>query len=355
MRQNHSNAFDVLRLVLAVLVVYTHAHLLGGFGDEGFSRLVRHQTSAGSFAVLGFFGISGFLVTRSFITQETWKLFVKARLLRIIPGLLLALILTGFFFAPIISYLNASSGGWHAADATRFVVRNAFVKVHEWHVGNVLSGLPYEGSINGSLWSLFPELLCYGVVLVFGLAGTLRLARANLVLFLFVVLVCHITLVLAPSRDNLVPTILSLTKWAPYITAFLVGAAGYLYKDELNLGGRQALLWWMVVAALLKFGGWSLFAPLVLPLALIHAAYSCRISLPADLSYGIYVLHFPILHLVSASGLNRHGFPLYFFIGITLTALFACLSWFLVEKPALNLKTKGTPRMPPPDLGLLRS
>lgn len=336
----HQNAFDAVRLVLASLVVYSHAYFLGGFGGEGFAALVRHQTGAGTLAVLGFFGLSGFLVTQSFVARNDWKAFVASRLLRILPALYLALVLTAFVFAPAVSHFNATSGPWDPADAGTFVLRNLLVRVGQWSVGGVLTGLPYDESLNGALWSLFPELVCYGVVLVLGLVGSLHARRANLVVFALLVVGLHFGLVLSPDRENLAPTLLSLTGWTPYVTAFVVGAVASLFRTELGLGGRQAVFWWGVVAVLLKFGGWALLGPVALPLALINVAYSFRVNLSIDLSYGIYVLHFPILQVLAAGGVHRLGVVWYLAIGSVVTVLFALLSWFLVERPALNLKAK---------------
>ena len=87
---------------------------------------------------------------------------------------------------------------------------------------------------------------------------------------------------------------------------------------------------------------------------MIHGAYAFRINLPVDLSYGIYVLHFPILHLAAALGLNAWGFGWYFLAAFSATVLFAFLSWFLVEKPALLLKTRRKLIQPPQTLTGLR-
>ena len=41
---------------------------------------------------------------------------------------------------------------------------------------------------------------------------------------------------------------------------------------------------------------------------------------------------------------NKFGFGLYFLLGTAVTALFALFSWFVVEKPALNLKKASEKR-----------
>jgi peptidoglycan/LPS O-acetylase OafA/YrhL len=332
------NCFDLIRLVLALLVVYSHAYLVGGFGVEGFSKLIRGQSLAGSIAVTAFFGISGFLVSRSFAVRHDGMLFLKARILRIFPGLYFSLLLTAFVFAPLISKLNPLSTGWKLSGASHYVWANLLARICQWNIGGVLKGLPCDASLDGALWSLFPELCCYGLVLFLGLTGALQSKRANLLLCLFAFLVLHFSLVLSPHRENLAPTLISLTGWASYIAAFLVGAALYAFKDQFGLGGRQEVFWWAVVAVLLKFGGWALIGPIALPAAIIHSAYAFSISLPADFSYGIYILHFPILQLLAAAGVNRSGFVAYFTVGVLVTWIFSTLSWYCVEKPALALK-----------------
>ncbi len=344
MRRDHQNAFDAARLILAIFVFYSHATILGGLDGEGFARLVRNQTAAGTFALLGFFGISGFLVTQSFVVRNNGPRFVLARLLRIVPGFYLSLILTAFVFAPAISHFNPQGGPWQMGEATAYVLKNAFVRITEWNVGGVLAGMPPTGPINGPLWSLFPELICYGLVLGLGLAGSLHAGRINLLLFALLVAACHFALVVSPDRENLAPTLLSLSGWTPYVLAFLVGSVASAYRLEMGSSGRQAIFWWVVVAVLLKFGGWALLAPFALPLALIHGAGALRINLPVDLSYGIYVLHYPILHLAAAAGLQRSGFTCFFLAALLVTLIFAYLSWTLVERPALKFKLGINPK-----------
>jgi len=337
------NAFDALRLILALLVVYSHAYLLGGFGTEGLARVVRSQTIAGTVGVLGFFGISGFLVTRSYDLRRSWARFARARLLRIVPGFYFALLVTAFVLAPLIARLNPAGSPWSAAAALHYVLGNLLVRVGSQNVGGVLEGLPYGGSINGALWSLFPELCCYGLVMLVGVLGWIHGSRANLLIACAAVVMLHGALVVAPALPNVAPTLLQLSGFSPIVAAFAVGSATYCFRDVLGIGGRSAVIWSAFALVLLRFGGWPLLGPVVLPLALINVAYSFRIRLPFDLSYGIYVLHFPVLQLIAASGVVRAGYPAYLASGLAVTGALAMVSWNLVERPALRLKERGPP------------
>lgn len=333
-----NNAFDLIRLLLAILVVYSHATLVGGFGDEGFIRLCKWQTNSGQVAVTGFFGISGFLVTRSFATRDSWLQFVKARLLRILPGFYFALIFAAFGVAPLIARFNPTGGSWEGAAAFRYVWENASVKILNPGIGDVLHGLPTETSINGSLWTLFPEVCCYGLVLLFGVLTWIRLGRANVLLMCLAMLALHAAMVVGPKNLIIAPTFLQLTGWSPQVAAFLVGSSIYCFRERLEIGGRSWIAWLGLVVVLLNFGGWALLGPAVLTFALIHTAYAFRIPLPFDISYGTYLLHFPVLQLLAALGWNRHGFSAYYAAGLIFTFALAALSWYAIERPFLRLK-----------------
>jgi peptidoglycan/LPS O-acetylase OafA/YrhL len=333
------NAFDLIRLLLAVLVVYGHAYQVGGFGDDGFAHFVKMQLNAGPFAVTGFFGISGFLVTRSFALRGDAAGFIRARLLRILPGFYLALVFTAFCIAPLVARHNPAAGPWSASSAFRYVWQNAGVRIAQPNVGDVLQGQPITESINGSLWTLFPELCCYGLVLGMGILGLFRSGRTNVLLLATALLVLHVAMVVGPRDLIIAPTFLQLTGWSPYVLAFAVGSAAYCYREELIGPSRSWVAWLLVALVLLYFGGWSVLGPVALTLGLIQAAHAFRVTLPVDLSYGTYLLHFPVLQLMAALQLNRHGPIPYFAAALIVTGALATLSWFAVERPFLRLKS----------------
>ncbi|MBK8284600.1 MAG: acyltransferase [Ahniella sp.] len=333
------NGFDLLRLLLAVCVVFSHAFLLGGFGTDWLDQFSRGQTSAGDLGVLGFFGLSGFLITQSFIRQPNARFFLASRFLRIFPGFLLALVLAAFLFAPLISWASPANNNWDFVKATQYVIQNSLVQVSTWTVGDELAGLPYMGSLNGPLWSLWPELLCYGFVLIFGITGLLDRKAGNAVLVFLCLLVFHIARELNQSLPNLIPAPITLSGFSPLFLAFSAGALFAIYRDHFVWSGRQALLWSVLAIATLRWGGWDIAGPIILTITLIQASQSIRIRLPADISYGLYLLHFPILHFLSAAGIHQKGFAVYLAAALAISASFACLSWYFLEKPLLRLKS----------------
>ncbi|MFF2315846.1 acyltransferase family protein [Arthrobacter sp. NPDC058097] len=77
------NSLNAIRLVLAAMVIVSHAWWLGGYGPEPQPGGVK----LGTWAVIGFFGISGYLITQSRMQARTAWSYARARFLRIFPGL----------------------------------------------------------------------------------------------------------------------------------------------------------------------------------------------------------------------------------------------------------------------------
>ncbi|HEV7580602.1 MAG TPA: acyltransferase, partial [Mycobacterium sp.] len=67
---------------------------------------------------------------------------------------------------------------------------------------------------------------------------------------------------------------------------------------------------------------------------------SKRLRLPTDVSYGTYIYAFPIQQLLAVCGLASLNPFLFFAIATAATLPLAALSWFVVEKPALSLKSR---------------
>lgn len=65
-----------------------------------------------------------------------------------------------------------------------------------------------------------------------------------------------------------------------------------------------------------------------------------RLNLRTDLSYGMYIYAFPAQQLLAVCGLTGLN-PMLFFVCSTIATLpLAAMSWFLVEKRAMSLKSR---------------
>lgn len=98
-----ANGLNLLRLILAAIVIISHSWSAGGFGPE--PRI--GDLNLGAWAVGGFFAISGYLVTGSRLRLALHH-FLLRRALRILPGFWACLLLVSFVFAPIVARLTSS-------------------------------------------------------------------------------------------------------------------------------------------------------------------------------------------------------------------------------------------------------
>ena len=91
------NNFDIIRLCLAFLVIFSHSYPLLNYElKEPLSVLSVQQTTFGELAVTAFFTISGFLITRSWNGSRSLQSYLVKRVCRIYPGFLVASLLCLF-------------------------------------------------------------------------------------------------------------------------------------------------------------------------------------------------------------------------------------------------------------------
>jgi peptidoglycan/LPS O-acetylase OafA/YrhL len=333
------NGFTATRLILALAVVLSHAFSVttGQVLDEPLARATGF--TLGEHAVNGFFAVSGFLVTMSF-DRRGWRDYVVSRALRILPGLVVAtlavaLLLGGFMTRlPLGDYL-ASSGLWRFVSGTLTTFKSNAA------LPGVFEGNPFRFPM-GTVWTLKYEVLCYAAVLVLGILGLTRSKPAALALVAGLALaVVGLQLVTADAPKG-VQTALRL----PLIFAF--GGALYVWREAVRLSGFVVAL---ALAAIWIAGGTAFYEALlftgttyaVLWLALA-SPLARRVPEPgADLSYGTYLYGWPVQQALHAM-LPAVGAAALLVPSIVATLAVAALSWFLVEKPALALKSRSLGR-----------
>jgi peptidoglycan/LPS O-acetylase OafA/YrhL len=339
MAEFRDNNFDFMRLLLAVLVIYSHSFVLGrGSHSQDFlSKLSSNQMSGGDLAVDGFFIISGFLVTSSFMRSSSMWSYLRKRILRVYPGFVCVSLLTICIVMPL------SSGhlvGTHRLGPLLFALWK-IISLSDLKCIGAFSSNPFPGVINGSLWTIRFEFLCYIGLAVLGACGLLRRRRICLLLFL-----CSLAISLGiafsaltqcqhgQSCAEMINNWMFLTRLLP---AYFAGVVGYLYRDKLVITTWRTLSAFAFVTFALYIPRGVLIAIPIFGAYLLFAfAYSRTIRLNhfgryGDFSYGTYLYAFPIQQLV----MLRFGYLNWMFlclISIPVTIVVAAASWHLVEK-----------------------
>lgn len=328
---SRDNALNLLRLVLALLVVFSHGHILAGVGDG----VVWEGQHLGSWAVVGFFTISG-----SRERSDAGKYLIN-RVARIFPGYWLALGVVAFGFGPLAHLIEKGTlDGYLTTPVTPFsyLWGNSLLSISSYSIGTTLSGTPYGQAWNGSLWSLYYEFWCYIIIGVFLSWSCTRSRRwPTLLLFLLSVAAHGAIDWLNPYIGN-DGSLGLLIFMFPY---FMGGAVVYKYRDLLPM--RLWLAVASVVASLLLIHllpdfGKQAASPFMAYLFLWLGAVlpSPGFTKIHDVSYGVYIFHFPVLQLLILLGMHERGFWLLLAVTVLLTLVMATLSWFLVERAAMR-------------------
>ncbi len=337
------NNFGFLRFFLAALVILSHGLPIGGFPDyDPFILLSNHATTLGSFAVAGFFALSGFLITRSYQSTRSLPQFLWHRFLRIFPGFWVCLLLTAFVLAPLVQWLEQGStyGLFESHDSPlSYVYENFFLYIKQWTIAGLPAKTPLTG-LNGSLWTLIHEFLCYLAVAVLGVMGLLG-KRWTIVITLIGLWTLQLLRIHAPS---LVPMIAGHTFIEEFIRlsiTFFCGAAIYIFRDKI-----PSSAWLAVVACVIYvLGSYLGYTLEIESVTIAYSVFWLAFHLPfhafdrrGDYSYGLYIYAFPVQQILAVLGAQRLGYIPFVLLGILGTLLFAIPSYVLVEKPMLNLK-----------------
>lgn len=337
-----------MRLALAASVAVAHGLQLA----IGWQPVLGSATELGSLAVDAFFVISGYLVTSSMMRLRSVRRYAWHRALRIMPGFWVCLIVTAFLIAPILAAFSGRSAlGVLTADpsAVSYLTRNVALLMRQFDIGGLGPSVPGGGVVNGALWTLFYEAVCYLAVAVLGLLGVLR--RRWLVLALVVVLqlltVAQAAGLVAVPQERLLRLML----------VFLLGACAQLYADRIRLSLPLAL----------TAGSTLLVAVAILPdyralgaagfayLTVGAAARSPFVWDPGfDLSYGVYVYHWPIALVVLTATGGSLPVALVPVVVLLAAAAVAAVSWFTVESTALRFKSARWVTAPVPAFARLR-
>ncbi len=178
-----NNNFDLLRFILAFMVIYGHAQYLNRGSDTSYTDPllgIYPHSSSGDIAVKCFFFLSGLLITNSLRKNPSVIYYLISRIFRILPPLIFVLFIITFLFGPLLSTLSVSSY-LSAPETWEYFIKGSLLKI-QYYLPGVFSTMEHN-SVNGSLWTLPIEFRYYLLLLAFFLlTGFKRVWLVNLVL-----------------------------------------------------------------------------------------------------------------------------------------------------------------------------
>jgi peptidoglycan/LPS O-acetylase OafA/YrhL len=331
------NNLDCLRLILASIVALFHLYVLTGI--SAFSAFGRYLSP--HFAVRSFFVISGLLIYRSYTRSSSIGSYFEKRVRRIYPAyfaivVLAAVALSLLSSLPLSQYFG--TGFWKYLGANLLFLNFLAPTLPGVFTSNVMP------AVNGALWTLKIEVAFYLFVPVMHYLCVRFGARKAIGTIFFFSCIWKYGFALMDSIYS--PRgILSLdssrslysqlgAQFPAQLVYFTAGVLLLLYFDTLKLhfrsiscitaclflldhwvmGGVLDVLW--ITGLVFVFGFWRYFG---------------NFSRYGDFSYGIYIIHFPILQVLIVLGLTRLNPSIFLLISLFLIGAGGLLMWHLVE------------------------
>ncbi len=321
------NNFDLVRIIFAIDILFYHLYALSAID------LFRYLHFDSTAVVRGFFVISGFLIFRSYENTGPLKDFFVKRIRRIYPAYCCAIVI----FALVLSLFSLEGAGHYftSRGLARYVTANLLFMNF---LAPCLPGVFVQNplcAVNGALWTMKIEVMFYAV-----LPGLVWLLRKYHKAAVFACLYLASCLYVYYFRNIHVSEELSkqLPAQLPY---FLSGGMIFYYFEHFKRYRHIA----MAAASILLISSYLVDIPYTIPFSLsvviLYVVFFVPASLAGigkigDISYGIYIFHFPVIQIFVQTGLLKNhpvtAVPAILAIVLTL----ALLSWHLVEKRLLK-------------------
>lgn len=217
-----SENLHLMRFIASIAVVFSHSYPIANSNGirDPLDRLTKSEISIGGLCVTIFFLCSGYLISKSVVKADKFLPYIKARLIRLIPPLALVVVFSvigGAFFTTLTLKEYFTSFNTY-----KYLLN--IVLLTNYELPGVFAETPYGACVNGALWTLRVELLCYIVCYIMYRFKLLQKKRF------------WITIPIAVAALML-KFVLSTTLWFALrpCLLFYVGMLYYVYSDKIKL------------------------------------------------------------------------------------------------------------------------
>ncbi len=339
---NHDNNFNLIRFVAATLVLISHSYVLAGYSGLGEPLALIVGLTWGGLAVDLFFVTSGFLITSSYLSRDDFFVFARARVIRIYPALIVAVLFSVFVVG--LYFTTLSVEGYLSDSKThKYILKNSFLfDGIKYNLPGVFLDNPYAEAVNGSLWTLPYEVKMYSyLALLLCLVSFLKKKLGLYLNIKAVVLVVYLILAVMNTYNHFY--IAEKNHFIHLAFMFFAGAGFYIWREKITLSIKVfAICVLFLIVSAYNSDVFFLAYCLLLPLVILFLAYVPKGPVRSynklgDYSYGMYIYAFPIQQSLAAS-IEEITVPTMFFLSFILTLGIAVISWHCVEKPMLKFK-----------------
>jgi peptidoglycan/LPS O-acetylase OafA/YrhL len=325
------NNFDGVRVALALIVVFSHLAALTQLPNFKYFEVIFNS----NFAVRSFFAISGFLVTKSYLSSRTTLQYAEKRLRRIYPAYastILLCLLAGLFVTNLPPYDFIKS-----SQTLKYLVANLiFLNFIQPTLPAVFESNPIQ-AVNGALWTIKVEVMLYFCIpaLIFFFKRLGSATTTFIIFFLSVSWVYFFIFQYDGSKGE------ELARQFPGQLSYFALGALFATNEKIitkikfiALAGLLALFMTNNPLARLVIDPIA-YSSIVIYLS-ISAVKNLNLGKFGDVSYGIYLYHFPIIQVLIFAGWFETNVWIGFSATFVATLIIAFTSWHLIEKKLLK-------------------
>lgn len=321
--KGHTTGFDYLRIFLATGVVLQHSFILA---EQDYPIFPGQMLVLMTMILPAFFALSGFLVAGSLLRNSIPQ-FVALRALRIFPALIVEIFLCAFVLGVFFTTLPLKD---YFTDPMfyRYLLNSlGIIHLH-------LPGL-FDGKvINAQLTTIPIELECYLALVLVGLFG---LVQQRWLLLALVSIAC-IGMTIIAFNYQIIAEARTLSGRV-LVSAFGFGTLVYYFRDRLPFHRGLFVVCLFMSYILLSHSKLSYLASPFVAYATVYIGMQKFQPIPfGDLSYGLYLFHFPVAQTIVFLNGPTLSWEELFFLTMLVTGCFAACSWYLIEKPMLGNK-----------------
>lgn len=328
-----SENLHLMRFIAAIMVILFHSfHIAkGSETGEWFRVLTNHQLTMGEFAVSLFFLCGGYLIAMSVEKYKTAKEYFLARIKRLFPPLIFVTIATVIGCSFISDWKPA--GYVLSWDTWKYLLNAVFIRVHE--LPGVFANNP-DAVVNGSLWTLPLEFVCYILCFIAFKCTLLQKKR-----FPYGIPIVVIGAIVAWNLGEMYQ---SLREGISPVLLFYIGMGYWVYREYVVLSARYFLISIVVFVLLFVVGAGDISMLVAFPYMMMYLWFGMKQCSPklgklGNYSYGIYLWGFTVQQVVVYFWPKATMPPmLNALISIPISILLGVLTYEIVEN-----KSRGIP------------
>lgn len=335
--KGRENNLDVIRFLAAISVIACHAFpiALGEGVPDPLSALTDDQLSFGSLAVGIFFLYGGFLICKSMCRLKTAKGYFKARILRIFPLLMVVTLVLAFAAGPVLTELSVSDY-FRNTGTYRYLLNGILILQH--NLPGVFVHNIYGQAVNGPLWTLPIEFLCYIMCYVLYRLKLLEKKNMKYAVVLFSA-GCIGVKIISGRLPALSPMIRPMG-------LFFAGMLYYVYRDKIKMRLSWCAVSFAGMIVSLIFGIFPYTVFVFFPYFFLYIGYATKkkfsgFARHGEISYGMYLCAWPVQQIVCQLFGNEMNPYVNFIITVPIAIILGFICCKAVEEPIAGWAKKS--------------